>query len=95
MMFKARKFTERYRGIDAGDAFKVGSRVSRSTHGVGAGWLCDKSHFIPVDPGRTVISDDEIWSLSFPPEILDVWGPAGCVDLGGGNYLFFGISPVV
>jgi len=94
MRISSRRFTERYRGPDPQLAFKIGSEVSRSANGSGSGSLCDKSHFVIVHIPGGIIHDDDVWKFSFPPEILDIWGPAGCVALGGGNYLFFGVSPI-
>lgn len=95
MKIQTKRFVERYRGENAGDAFRTGTRVSRSANGPGSGSLCDKSGFSIVQIQGSIISDDEIWSHSLPSEIFDAWGPAGCVELGGGNFLFFGYSPVL
>jgi len=89
-----RKFTERYRGENAIDAFKTGSRVSRDVHGMGKGNLCDKSSFRVITPIGPVILDEDVWNHQLPAWVGDPWGPAACVDLGGGNFVFFGVSPV-
>lgn len=94
MKLSSRRFVERYRGADAHEAFRVGSRVSRSAHGMGKGNLCDKSSFITIESASRVIHDDDVWLQSLPPAVFDLWGPAGCINLGGGNYIFFGYSPV-
>lgn len=89
-----RRFTERYRGEDASDAFKVGASISRSTYGMGKGNLCDKSYFIIIEQSSTIVHDDDVWEQRIPIEVFDPFGPAGCIHLGGGNYIFFGYGPI-
>lgn len=89
-----KKFTERYRGDNPRDAFITGCRISRDTWGMGRGNLCDKSNFQVITPIGPVILDDDIWTHQLPGWVGDPWGPSGCVDLGGGNYLFFGVAPI-
>ena len=90
----SRRFTERYRGSSHKDAFTTGTRISRDAYGMGNGNLCDKSSFVVFDPDATLILDEDVWKRELSPEIFDICGPAGCVHLGGGNYLFFGVAGV-
>jgi len=89
-----KQFTERYRGENAVDAFRTGTRVSRDAYGMGLGNLCDKSSFRVITPIGPVILDDDVWNHQLPSWVRDPWGPAACVELGGGNFLFFGVAPV-
>jgi len=41
-----------------------------------------------------LIDDEAIWGCEFMKDIFNVYGPAGCVYLGGETYLFFGVSAV-
>ena len=91
---KSRRFTERYRGSSHKDAFTTGARISRDSYGMCNGNLCDKSSFVIVDASKVLVDDKAIWGCEFMKDIFDVYGPAGCVYLGGETYLFFGVSAV-
>lgn len=86
-------------GPNAAAAFReaVQNALHEEGHGGYTGTLAEKDSFVMIplpeehktNPARyaeqLLDEDDE--------RIADKWGPAGCIDLGGGNYLFFGWSP--
>lgn len=90
----AESFTQVARGKNATEARMAATEQACWDHGHGGytGTMAEKdSHImIPLPPGmepfayaQQLIDDDD-------PRISDKWGPAGCIDLGGGDYLFFG-----
>jgi hypothetical protein len=72
-------------------------------HGGYTGTIAEKGGFVMIRPPFTQNSDaerNEVVKLyrdyadklieDADPRIDDKWGPAGCIDLGEGEYLFFG-----
>lgn len=61
-------------------------------HGGYTGTIAEKHDFVMIevpegkDPGRYA---DELINEG-DPRVDDKWGPAGCIDLGKGLFLFFG-----
>ncbi len=97
-------FIERAKGSTPEKAFYdvVGAALLEEGHGGYSGTIAEKESFVMIaipdhilagmdgDMGekaevyaQELIDDDD-------PRIEDKWGPAGCIDLGGGEYLFFG-----
>jgi hypothetical protein len=63
-------------------------------HGGYTGTIAEKQSFviIPMPTGHTGGYADYANQLieDGDPRIDDKWGPAGCIDMGLGHYLFFG-----
>ena len=61
-------------------------------HGGYSGTIAEKSEFvmIPCLPGQTAEDTANILIDKDDPRITDKWGPAGCIDMGDGDFLFFG-----
>lgn len=57
-----------------------------------SGSIAEKWEFvmIPCLPGQTAEDTATILINNSDPRIDDKWGPAGCIDMGDGDYLFFG-----
>lgn len=78
-------------------AFQAAVAASKAAHRATSytGSIAEKQSFIvlptpsDLDPyeyaGRVLDADD--------PRVADKWGPAACLVLGGGEFLFFGWSP--
>lgn len=90
----ASTFMTRARGRNAGEAFSVAVSNAKHNHGHGGytGTIAEKNRFILIDVpkgadprklAQQLLDDDD-------PRILDKYGPAGCVLMGNGEYLFFG-----
>jgi hypothetical protein len=82
------------KGKTAQEAFDyaVSDAAYERGHGGYTGTIAEKHSFVmyTLKPGQTprelVDAFQEDWSGPYE----DKWGPAGCVDLGGGEFLFFG-----
>ena len=64
-------------------------------HGGYTGTIAEKHEFIMVSLPRDGMSREEIESFAYDQlddhkRISDKWGPAGCIKLEDGKYLFFG-----
>jgi hypothetical protein len=83
-------------GKSAQDAFNAAVKRAQYDHGHGgySGTIAEKGGdgfvMIKPEPGEApqqcaqrLINDDD-------PRVSDKWGPAGCIDLGEGKFLFFG-----
>ena len=81
-------------GVSAHDAFYNAVEDARYTNGHGGytGTIAEKDNFIII-PLKEGLGPHE-----YANELIDdcdsridsKWGPAGCFDLGGGRYFFFG-----
>ena len=81
-------------GVSAHDAFYNADKEARYTNGHGGytGTIAEKDDFIII-PLKEGLEPHE-----YADELIDdcdsridnTWGPAGCFDLGGGRYFFFG-----
>jgi len=81
-------------GKNAQEAFNAAVTQARyeSGHGGYSGTIAEKSSyvFIPLPKGeKAQVYADELIDVG-DPRIDDKWGPAGCISLGEGRYLFFG-----
>jgi hypothetical protein len=84
------------RGATAQAAFHAAHSEACHEHGHGGytGTIAEKSEFvmIPVPADRT----GDVWGYAQEliddgdERIDDKWGPAGCIDQGQGNFVFFG-----
>ncbi len=90
----ASTFMQVGRGKTAAEAFKSARDEAAYEHGHGgySGSLAEKRNFvmIPVPAGidprvvaRKLVDEGD-------PRVDDKWGPAGCIALGKGEWLFFG-----
>ena len=90
-------FYQKAKGKNAQEAFHSAVKAAEWEHGHGGytGTIAEKHEFVmirlpkgktPIEYAEELIGDDD-------PRIDDKWGPAGCIDCGDGNYLFFGWAP--
>lgn len=83
-------------GATAEAAFDSAVQQAQWDHGHAgySGTIAEKNSFVlidlpeeyrqrPEDYAEKLISDDD-------PRVDDKWGPAGCLDLGNGQFIFFG-----
>lgn len=82
------------RGTNAKQAFINAREKAQWDHGHSGytGTIAEKSEFVmislpentdPIKYASDLIGNED-------PRIDDKWGPAGCIDLKDGSYLFFG-----
>lgn len=90
-------FTVRSKGATAKEAFdkKVSEALHEDGHDGYSGTIAEKRNFvmIPVPDGTTTEQGYAIADKMLDeddPRIRDKWGPAGCIDLKDGHYIFFG-----
>ena len=80
----------------AKSAFNKAVKESRNIHGTGgySGTIAEKSSFVMInvpvgeDPykyANKLLDKDD-------PQIADKWGPAGCIKVADGEFLFFGFA---
>lgn len=92
----ASEFFTRAKGKTAKEAFRAAVEEAQyeSGHGGYTGTIAEKHEFrliaVPegVKPGdfaERLLSEDD-------KRVSDKWGPAGCVQLGVGEWLFFGLA---
>jgi len=81
-------------GRDAGNAFTEARREAQYERGHGGytGTIAEKHDFVmiscpedlsPATYANRLINDDD-------PRVEDKWGPAGCIQVEPGRWLFFG-----
>jgi len=95
----AYEFVTAATGDTAAEAFGYAVSDARNMHGHGGytGTIAEKNEFVMV--AETPMSTDDARQLArtlideSDPRIIDKWGPAGCISLCGGDYLFFGQAP--
>ena len=82
------------KGSDARNAFISAVREAQYEcgHGGYTGTIAEKHNFnvIPLKEGLEPREYADKLIDDCDPRIDDKWGPAGCFDLGGGRYFFFG-----
>jgi hypothetical protein len=87
-------FTNRAKGTSAREAFRSAVEDARYENGHGGytGTIAEKGEFTMIPLPAGVTPDDYADKLirEDDPRINDKWGPAGCIDCGNGEYLFFG-----
>lgn len=90
----AETFMVRVRGKTAADAFNSAIRDAQHEcgHGGYTGTIAEKQSFvmIPVDKGVDPLKFADDMLFDGDARVDDKWGPAGCIDLENGMFLFFG-----
>lgn len=90
----AATFTSIGRGATAKEAFRDAVESAAWYHGHGGytGTIAEKHEFtmIAPNPGETPEECAQRLIDADDPRISDKWGPAGCIALGEGEFLFFG-----
>ena len=90
----AEVFSTRARGGTASEAFNEAVEQAYYDYGHAGytGTICEKDSFKMIEVPKG--TDPELYADYLidvdDPRIADKWGPAGCIDLGEGEYLFFG-----
>jgi hypothetical protein len=84
-------------GKSAKEAFDAAVQTARYERGHSpyAGGIASKTEFtlIAVPRGTTPAAHIQELIETEDARIDDKWGPAGCIDLGGGKFIFFGWAP--
>lgn len=84
------------KGKNAKEAFATAVKDAQFRHGHGgySGTIAEKSSFVMIAIPAGIAIGDLVNQLmdSEDPRINDKWGPAGCIDLGNGEYYFFGYA---
>ena len=82
------------KGASAKEAFQNARARAQYENGHGGytGTIAEKHEFkmIPLPQGADPYVESSRMIDAGDPRIDDKWGPAGCFDLGNGEYLFFG-----
>lgn len=89
-------FVQKAKGTSVNDAFYNGRDQAAWEYGHGGytGTLAEKSEFVIIELplgkepeafAEELMGDDD-------PRIQDKWGPAGAIDCGNGEWLFFGYA---
>jgi hypothetical protein len=88
------------KGKDAKTAFNkaVDEAAYECGHGGYTGTIAEKSSFVMIKVPSTTLPMDKKLARTYADKLIDEgdsrvddkWGPAGCIDLGNGEYLFFG-----
>ncbi len=90
----ADSFIHKASGKNAREAFSAAVEDAAYWHGHGGytGTIAEKSSFVMIDCPDDVDPEEYAEKLMDEDDhrIDDKWGPAGCIDLGEGQYLFFG-----
>jgi hypothetical protein len=92
----AAQFTTTAEGKDAKEAFKNAVEEAGYEYGHGGytGTIAEKSSFVMV-PSMTGVDPHKYANELIEKgdsRIGDKWGPAGCISLGEGKFLFFGYA---
>jgi hypothetical protein len=84
-------------GGSAQEAFDEAREDARYLYGGGVGPIAAKNYFLMVTAERHCPEDAEDLALRIvrenDPRIQEDAGPAGCIALDDGGYLFFGWAP--
>ncbi len=87
-------FWNRANGATAKEAFAaaVAEAKYESGHGGYSGTIAEKRSFVMITVPEGTDPSDYANKLieEADPRVDDKWGPAGCISLGEGKYLFFG-----
>ena len=92
----AEEFFVKSAGKNARDAFNTAVEDAQYEYGHGGytGTIAEKHGFVMV----TVPSGHNIEDYAYKlvdegaHQVSDKWGPAGCIDLDNGSYMFFGLA---
>lgn len=83
-------------GASAQEAFTAAVAEAQDQYGRRGytGTIAEKDSFVLIPWNKADHGLAEDWAAHLidhnDPRIDDKWGPAGCIDLGGGCYYFFG-----
>lgn len=92
----AYEFSTRVKAEAPAPAFRIAQEQARHEHGHGGytGTIAEKDSFvmIRVPEGQDRIAYARQMLADGDSRIIDKWGPAGCIDLGDGSFLFFGLA---
>jgi hypothetical protein len=85
-------FSEKAKGRTAKSAFNKAVKEAQYDHGHGgySGTIAEKSEFVMVEVPKGRDPEDYAESDEALDKVSDKWGPAGCIELGKGEWLFFG-----
>jgi hypothetical protein len=87
-------FEEVARGDSAREAFRTAVKEAEYEYGHRGytGTIAEKDSFtrIPLPEGVDPYDYAQLLIDNDDERISDKWGPAGCIDLGNDEYLFFG-----
>lgn len=90
----AESFVTRSKGKTAQEAFGAArdEAADERGHGGYTGTIAEKHEFTLIEMPDGANVDNYCAELinSADERIDDKWGPAGCIDLGKGEYVFFG-----
>lgn len=93
----ATQFYDKAKGADAQEAFTTlrDEALHENGHGGYTGSIAEKSEFTMIPeytPNDMISAEDFAEKLigDYDERVDDKWGPAGCIDIGGGEFLFFG-----
>ena len=90
----AETFTHRIKGKNAKDAFRQAVAEAQYDYGHRGytGTIAEKDSFVMIPLPEGVHPVEYSYKLMDEGDkrIDDKWGPAGCFDLGNGEYFFFG-----
>lgn len=94
----ATEFMTKAKGQTARAAFQaaVEEALYENGHGGYSGTIAEKQSFKVITVTEEFAARPEDFAERLLDEndkrIADKWGPAGCVDLGNGEWLFFGVA---
>ena len=87
-------FYQKAKGKTAKAAFTNAQKAARHDHGHSGytGTIAEKNEFvlIPLPAGANPEAEADRLISEDDSRVTDKWGPAGCFDLGNGEYYFFG-----
>lgn len=93
----AESFTNRSKGATADEAFKAIVEQAAYDHGHAGytGTIAEKDSFIVIKPSPEhleILRQEQYPEIpeEYMDQVDDKWGPAGCIELNPGEYLFFG-----
>lgn len=92
----ANTFMNIVEGKNAAAAFSAIQRAARYDNGHGgySGTIAEKNDFVVITIPKTWTATPQAYAKhlidSEDSRIDDKWGPAGCISLGTGRFLFFG-----
>ena len=90
----AENFSYTAKGKTAKEAFAAARSQAQYDHGHSgySGTIAEKSEFVMIDvpAGKNPDEYAELLVHHGDERIDDKWGPAGCIEIADGEYLFFG-----
>ena len=88
------EFSVRSKGKTANEAFKAAREEAlyESGHGGYSGTIAEKNSFTLIPLPEGISAGDYAYKLIDEGDrrVDDKWGPAGCIKISEGEYLFFG-----